>query len=152
MQLEDCIDCLKVVHPEIDFVFLLDHSCGHDRQREDGLNVAKMSKSFGGKQRSQRDTTIKQEEGYLGPYLRQLNVGDIQKMNFTPDDSGPFWMTPEEKESSWHEITYAAKKKIRKYTKKELEQKLLEKIYLQKETYACCKPHVKTMEFLWKKR
>ena len=53
MQLEDCIDCLKVVYPEIDFVFLLDHSCDHDRQREDGLNVAKMSKSFGGKQRSQ---------------------------------------------------------------------------------------------------
>jgi hypothetical protein len=56
MQLEDCIDCLK--------------------------DVAKISKSFGGKQRSQRDTTIKQEEGYLGPYLCQLNVGDIQKMNF----------------------------------------------------------------------
>jgi hypothetical protein len=127
MQLEDCIDCLKVVHPEINFVFLLDHSCGHDRRREDGLNVAKMSKSFGGKQRSQRDMTIKQEEGYLGPYLRQLNVGDIQKMNFTPDDSGPFWMTPEEKEIARHDITDAAKKKIRKYTKKELEQKLLEK-------------------------
>jgi DNA-binding transcriptional regulator YhcF (GntR family) len=48
MQLEDCIDCLTVLYPNIDFVFLLDHSCGHDRQREDGLNVAKMSKSFWG--------------------------------------------------------------------------------------------------------
>ena len=36
-------------------------------------------------------------------------------------------MTPEEKESARHDITDAAKKKIRKYTKKELEQKLLEK-------------------------
>jgi hypothetical protein len=47
MQLEDCIDCLTVLYPHIDFVFLLDHSCGHDRQRDDGLNVAKMSKSLG---------------------------------------------------------------------------------------------------------
>jgi len=42
MQLEDCIDCLTVLYLHIDFVFLLDHSCGHDRQRDDGLNVAKV--------------------------------------------------------------------------------------------------------------
>jgi hypothetical protein len=29
MQLEDYIDCLKVVYPEIDLVSLLDHLCGH---------------------------------------------------------------------------------------------------------------------------
>jgi hypothetical protein len=29
MQLEDYIDCFKVVYPEIDLVSLLDHSCGH---------------------------------------------------------------------------------------------------------------------------
>jgi hypothetical protein len=67
MQLEGCIDYLTVLYPHIDFLFLLDHLCGHDRQRNDGLNVVKMSKSFGGKQRSQRDTEIKQEDGYLSP-------------------------------------------------------------------------------------
>jgi hypothetical protein len=49
IQLEDCIHCLKVLYPQYDFVFLLDHSCGHDRQREDGLNAGKMSKMFGGR-------------------------------------------------------------------------------------------------------
>ncbi len=47
MQLEDCIDCLTVLYPHIDFVFLLDHSCGHDRQRDDGLNVAKVREFWG---------------------------------------------------------------------------------------------------------
>ena len=48
LQLEDCVDCLKVLYPEYDFIFMLDHSCGHDRQREDGLNVENMNKSYGG--------------------------------------------------------------------------------------------------------
>ncbi len=90
--------------------------------------------------------TIKQEEGYLGPYLHQLNVGDIQKMNFTPDDSGPFWMTPEEKESARHDITDAAKKKIRKYTRMELKQKLLEKKYIHERKP---KPAVSHMSKQW---
>jgi hypothetical protein len=34
-------------NPEHDVLFLLDHSCGHDWQREDGLNVENMNKSFG---------------------------------------------------------------------------------------------------------
>jgi hypothetical protein len=66
--LEDCIDCLKVLYSQYDFVFLLDHSCGHDRQREDGLNAGKMNKTFGGRQDILRDTAIKQENGYLGPF------------------------------------------------------------------------------------
>jgi len=60
-----------------DYLILFDHSCGHDRQCEDGLNVAKMSKSFGGKQCSLCNTEIKQEQGYLGPYPQQLNVGNL---------------------------------------------------------------------------
>ena len=57
LQLEDCVDILNVKYPQYDFLFLFDHSCGHDRQREDGLNVEKMSKSFGGRaQRKMRET------------------------------------------------------------------------------------------------
>ena len=56
LQLEDCVDCLKVLYPEIDFLFMLDHSCGHDRQREDGLNVENMNKSYGGNKPKLRDT------------------------------------------------------------------------------------------------
>jgi len=39
LQLEDCIDVLKVVYPQFNFLFLFDHSCGHDKQREDGFNI-----------------------------------------------------------------------------------------------------------------
>ncbi len=46
IQLEDCINCLKVMWPQYNFVFLLDHSCGHDRQRENGLNAGKMHKAL----------------------------------------------------------------------------------------------------------
>ena len=39
VQLEDCMDVLKALYPvsEYEFQFLVDHSCGHCRQREDGL-------------------------------------------------------------------------------------------------------------------
>jgi hypothetical protein len=68
LQVEDCVDCLKVLYPEHDFLFLLDHSCGHDRQRQDGLNVENMNKSYGGNKPKLRDTYIAQERGFLGPY------------------------------------------------------------------------------------
>jgi hypothetical protein len=37
IQFEDCVDCLTVLYPQYDYVFLFDHSCGHDKQREGGL-------------------------------------------------------------------------------------------------------------------
>ncbi len=48
LQLKDCVDCLQVLAPQFDYLFLFDHSCGHDKQREDGLNVENMKKSFRG--------------------------------------------------------------------------------------------------------
>ncbi len=38
------------LYPQYDLLFMFDHSCGHDRQREDGLNVENMSRNYGGKQ------------------------------------------------------------------------------------------------------
>ena len=80
LQLEDCVDVITNLYPQYDFVFLFDHSSGHDKQREDGLNIKKMTKGFGGAQRKMRDTAIKQEKGFLGTYPRKLNPGDIQSM------------------------------------------------------------------------
>ncbi len=65
LKLEDCIDCVTMLHPEFDYLFLFDHSCGHDRQREDGLNAGKMLKGYGGKQPKMRATEIKQKEAYV---------------------------------------------------------------------------------------
>ncbi len=60
LQLEDCADVLKHLYPQYDCLFLFDHSSGHDKQREDGLNVKKMTKSFVGIQREMRNTPINQ--------------------------------------------------------------------------------------------
>ena len=42
LQLEDCVDVLQHLFPQYEYLFLFDHSSGHDKQREDGLNVKKM--------------------------------------------------------------------------------------------------------------
>jgi hypothetical protein len=39
VQIEDCVDVIHVLYPDFEVLFLFDHSYGHDRQREDGLNV-----------------------------------------------------------------------------------------------------------------
>jgi hypothetical protein len=39
LQLEDCVGVIMHLYPEYDYLFLYDHSSGHDKQREDGLNV-----------------------------------------------------------------------------------------------------------------
>ena len=38
LQIEDCVDVLQYMYPNFDFVFLLDHSSGHDCLRPDGIN------------------------------------------------------------------------------------------------------------------
>jgi hypothetical protein len=102
LQLEDCADILKTLYPQYDFLFLFDHSCGHDRMPEDALKVEGMNKGFGGEQNKMKASIIKSVEGYLGPYdhSHKLKVGDEQHMIFRPCDSGPYWMTPEEKEQA----------------------------------------------------
>jgi hypothetical protein len=39
LQMEDCLDVMRVLYPEYKVLLLFDHSCGHEWQREDGLNV-----------------------------------------------------------------------------------------------------------------
>jgi hypothetical protein len=98
LQMEDCIDVLKVLYPSYDVLLLFDHSCGHNRQRDDGLNVENMSIGYGGKQSRLHPSLIKQVDGYLGSFNRKLNIGDTQTMIFSADDDGPFWMIPTERE------------------------------------------------------
>ncbi len=76
-----------------------------------------------------RETKIKETKGYLGPYLHpgMLRPGDIQSMVFGPTDSGPFWMSPEEKEKRRHDGIVEGQFIKRKRTKKELTELLLAK-------------------------
>ena len=88
--------CLKVLYPQFGFLFLFEHSCGHDRQKEDGLNVENINKEFGGAQWKLHNTTIKKQQGYLGPHSPILKPSNVQSIVFKSNDVRPFWMTPAE--------------------------------------------------------
>jgi hypothetical protein len=51
--------CLKCLYPHYEFLFLFDHSCGHDKQQPNGLNAENMLKTYGGEQSILRLTVIK---------------------------------------------------------------------------------------------
>jgi hypothetical protein len=127
LQLEDFADCLRALYPHIKFVFMLDHSCGHDKQRKDGLNAANMGKSFGGTQAKLRDTHIKEEKGYLVPFPATLKVGDVQHMKFDPTDDGPFWMDAATRGKTRKDVILSGAKKKRMFRKDELRQMLIAK-------------------------
>ena len=119
LQLEDCTDCTSVLYPNFDFIFLFDHSCGHDKQREDGLNAENMAKGYGGKQSKLRDTKILTKIGYLGDFPSQLKEGDIQSMQYHEEDDGPFYLNAAERIAKKYDKP-TGKKKQRKYIKGEL--------------------------------
>ena len=126
LQFEDVVDCLKVLYPYFDFVFMFDHSQGHARKREHALSANQMSKSYGGAQPRMRDTTILAEEGYLGPHLPMLSVADTQSMVFRVEDSGPWYLTPEQREAQRHNRA-TGKTKLVERSKKLLLEALREK-------------------------
>ena len=104
LQFEDCVDCLVLVlYPEFDFIFLFDHSQGHARKREGALNAMHMSRSFGGAQLTMRDTVIMSDNGFLGKHSPCLQVGDIQSLVFTPEDTGPWYLSSEQRERQRHD-------------------------------------------------
>jgi hypothetical protein len=79
LQLEDCADVVATLYPQYQFLFLFDHSYGHDRARKDALNeVNNMNTGFGGKQLQMHSSVIKCEQGYLGAFIWQLKVGNTQ--------------------------------------------------------------------------
>ena len=89
VQFEDCADVAKMLHPELELTLLFNHSCGHDRQRPDGLSATKVNKAAGGVKPQIGKSKMETEE-LLGPFPAALEVGDCQQMVFQDGDSGPF--------------------------------------------------------------
>ncbi|KAI2500715.1 hypothetical protein MHU86_13743 [Fragilaria crotonensis] len=48
IQFEDCVDCVKVLYPQFDFVSLFDHSQGHAKKLTNGLDAYSMNRGYGG--------------------------------------------------------------------------------------------------------
>ena len=97
LKLVDCVDILKAFHTGIDFIFLFDNACGHDRERKYGLNVMNINSGHGRAQQEMHPTKIKYDFGYLGPHDQIIEIGDEQNMVFQLFVNGPFWMTPQER-------------------------------------------------------
>jgi hypothetical protein len=107
LQLEDVVDCLKIVRPGFDFVFLFDHSQGHARKKDGALDTSSMSRSFGGVQAPMRSSKI--VDGCLGPYNSTLSIGDIQSMVFDDNHDGPWWITTAEgREARRYDVLHAS--------------------------------------------
>ena len=94
LQFEDCVDILQYMYPDFDFIFLFDHSNGHDRMQPNGLNINKIGIRFGGKQPHMRHTLIR-SPNQLGPYHNSsydLQIGMHQSLQFSENDQGPCYL------------------------------------------------------------
>jgi hypothetical protein len=120
LHLEDCVNCVKDLALQFDYLFLFNRSCGHKIQREEGLNIENMTKSFDGKQAYLYDSLIKEVDGYLRPYPKVLKPGDVQLMVFKESDSGTFWLTEQERIEQRHDQIETGKKVKRKLKKEVL--------------------------------
>ena len=94
IQTKDCLDVLKAIYPQYDYKTLLfDHSCQHDRQREDGLKKIKFGKGWSGANPKIRTSEITSQEGYLSPFNddQKLKVDEKQSMVFADDNINGPW-------------------------------------------------------------
>ena len=66
LKLDYCVNILKDLYSGINFIFLFDHFCGHDRGRKVGSNVTKMNIGYGVAQQEMHPTKIDQNFGYPG--------------------------------------------------------------------------------------
>jgi hypothetical protein len=89
LQLEDCIDVLQALYPQFDYLFMFDHSCGHDKKRPNGLNAPNLRKGFGGSQPKMRDTYMESDD-HLGTVgMKKIEVGGTQCLVFQSTDQDP---------------------------------------------------------------
>ncbi len=50
IQFEDCVDCVMVLYPQFDFMFLFDHSQGHAKKLMGGLDAYSLNRGYEGAQ------------------------------------------------------------------------------------------------------
>jgi hypothetical protein len=113
LHLEDVVDCLQVFYPKFDLVFLFDHSQGH-------VQILRRSAT-----KDERDGNIG-KEGFLGPHLPELRVTDTQSMIYLADDSGPWYLTPNQRALQRHGRP-TGKTKLVERSKKQLLETLKER-------------------------
>lgn len=98
IQFENVIDCCVALYGETyDFLFLFDHSCGHDRKPTGALDAKVLNVGYGGSQPTLNPSLIVQAAGYLGNHLGDdpghLRPGAVQAFQYSDTDIGPHYLT-----------------------------------------------------------
>ncbi len=101
--MEQLLQCLQILYPQLEFVFLFDHSQGHAHKRNGALTALNMSRGYGGAQAKMRDTVILEEEGYLGPHSPIVKASDTQSLVYLESDSGPWFLSPVQQQLQRHD-------------------------------------------------
>jgi hypothetical protein len=130
IQFENVIDCCVALYGRtFDFLFLFDHSCGHDRKPVGALDAKALNVGYGGCQPVMSASTIQRSEGYLGRHCHPgvLKPGDTAKFQYEEGDDGPFYFTAVEREEKKSDITITSRFAYRNKTKKELTSELVSK-------------------------
>jgi hypothetical protein len=91
LQIEDCVDYIQHKYKHCLLVFFFDHSSGHDKTKEDGLNAARMSVGWGGAQPKMRTSVLTKK--CIGPHNPKVSVGEEYSHIFLESDMGP-WYEP----------------------------------------------------------
>ena len=96
----------KALVRKYEYLMLTDHSCGHDRKQEHGLDVMNLRKEPSAAATKMRDVEITNEVGVLSnkfDHPLKLKPGDVQQLvfrnvdNFGNPERGPFWMSEQER-------------------------------------------------------
>lgn len=127
IQLEDCVDVVRALYgDDFEYVFLFDHSCGHDKKRTDGLDAGKMNVSFGGAQPRMRPSDM--TAGCLGAFEHpnKLRVGDKQSFVYSSSDAGPFNLTPEQREDRKLDMVVPGELKKEYFNKEQLRKAIID--------------------------
>jgi hypothetical protein len=107
-QLQEFLPIFESLYPNTQLVLEVDHSSGHLKSREDGLNAERMNLKWGGKQPILRDTQLTSDclgdqrdfevtirENGNPPRIikyvyKKMNLGEVQSMVFKDTDLPPF--------------------------------------------------------------
>jgi hypothetical protein len=80
------MDCVEVLHPDWQLMLEVDWSSGHAKMLDGALNANTMNVTYGGSQKTPRESTIPSDVEkaslYLGPYDPKLKPGDTQFFTF----------------------------------------------------------------------
>ena len=94
-QVVDFMDCIEVLHPDWQLLLEVDWSSGHAKHLDGALNANSMNVTYGGGQKTPRESTIPSDlekaKLYLGEHDPKLKPGDTQFFYFREGDAPPFY-------------------------------------------------------------